>query len=105
MGAGLRADHLIGLTGLFVLSGFFVTEGYTAPKFDGAAPLQWSARLAISEMARRGHSLQWQEEGAAKWDYTTGLFAWSLLALHEHVNDVRYVKYAETTIGSFIAPD
>jgi unsaturated rhamnogalacturonyl hydrolase len=105
MGAGLRADHLIGLTGLFLLSGFFLTEGYTAPDFDGATPLQWSVRLADSEMSRRGDSLQWKEGGAAKWDYATGLFTWSLLTLHEHVDDPQYVKYPEATIGSFIAPD
>ena len=61
--------------------------------------------MADSEMARRGDTLAWKEGGNAKWDYTTGLFTLSLLKLGERVHDPRYVKFAETTIGSFIAPD
>jgi unsaturated rhamnogalacturonyl hydrolase len=72
-------------------------------EFDGSTPLQWSVRMADSEMARRGDSLAWKEGGTAKWDYTTGLFTLSLLKLHEHVHDPRYVAFAENAIGSFIA--
>ena len=67
------------------------------------SPLEWSVRMADSEMARRGDSLAWKKGGAAKWDYTTGLFTLSLLKLHERVDDPRYVTFAENTIGSFIA--
>jgi unsaturated rhamnogalacturonyl hydrolase len=67
------------------------------------SPLQWSVRMADSEMERRADSLAWKERGAAKWDYTTGLFTLSLLKLNERVNDPRYVAFAENTIGSFIA--
>ena len=56
-------------------------------------------------MTRRGDSLAWKEGGGAKWDYTTGLFTLSLLKLDERVHDPQYVKFAEATIGSFIAPD
>ena len=39
-----------------------------------ATPLQWSVRLAGSEIARRGDKLVWQPGGTAKWEYTAGLF-------------------------------
>src|ERR1022692_4999641 len=48
-------------------------------KFSGATPLEWSQRLADSEIARRGDSLAWQPGGKAKWDYTAGLFTLALL--------------------------
>jgi unsaturated rhamnogalacturonyl hydrolase len=73
--------------------------------FGGATPLQWSVRMADSEMSRRGDTLAWKEGGSAKWDYTTGLFTLSLLKLDERIRDPRYVKFVETTIGSFIGPD
>ena len=74
-------------------------------EFAGGTPLQWSVRLADSEMARRGDRLAWKQGGSAKWDYTVGLFTLSLLKLNEVVRDPRYVRFAETTIGSFITPD
>ena len=72
-------------------------------EFAGSNPLQWSVRMADSEMARRDDSLAWKEGGTAKWDYTTGLFTLSLLKLHERVDDPRYVAFAENAIGSFIS--
>src|ERR1035437_4791515 len=48
---------------------------------SGATPLQWSVRMADSEIARRGDSLVWKQGGTAKWDYTVGLFTLSLLKL------------------------
>lgn len=71
-------------------------------EFAGATPLQWSIRMADSEMARRGDSLVWKEGGRAKWDYTAGLFTLSLLRLNERVSDPRYVRFAEDVIGSFV---
>jgi len=83
-----------------------VADGPPAPhEFAGATPLQWSVRMADSEMARRGDTLAWKEGGSAKWDYTTGLFTLSLLKLNERVHDPRYVRFAETTMGSFITSD
>lgn len=73
--------------------------------FDGATPLEWSVRMADSEVARRGDSLAWRPGGRAKWDYTAGLFTLSLLKLHAHVPERGYFAYAERTIGAFIEPD
>jgi unsaturated rhamnogalacturonyl hydrolase len=77
----------------------------TPLEFGGATPLEWSVRMADSELERRGDSLAWTEGGRAKWDYTAGLFTLSLLKLDEQVHDPRYVAFAEKTIGSFITPD
>jgi unsaturated rhamnogalacturonyl hydrolase len=63
--------------------------------------LEWSVRMADSEIARSGDSLAWTEGGKAKWDYTTGLFTLSLLKLDAS----RYREFVETTIGSFITAD
>jgi len=73
--------------------------------FNGTPPLEWSRRMADSEMARRGDSLAWKEGGKAKWDYTAGLFTLSLLKLNEVSPDARYVAFATNAIGSFIADD
>jgi unsaturated rhamnogalacturonyl hydrolase len=74
-------------------------------EFAGATPLQWSVRMADSEMNRLGDRLAWKTNGTAKWDYTAGLFTLSLLKLNERAPNPRYVPFAENAIGSFIAPD
>jgi unsaturated rhamnogalacturonyl hydrolase len=81
------------------------TSTVTAPEFSGATPLQWSARLADSEMTRLGDSLDWKSAGNANWNYTAGLFTLSLLKLNACQPDPRYVTFAEDAIGSFISPD
>jgi unsaturated rhamnogalacturonyl hydrolase len=73
------------------------TQGAEPRKFSGATPLEWSQRLADSEMARLTN--------APKWDYTMGLFTLSLLKLNAQVPDARFVKFAENEIGSLIGSD
>jgi unsaturated rhamnogalacturonyl hydrolase len=74
-------------------------------EFNGATPLEWSVRMADSEMARRGGRLAWRPEGKAKWDYTAGLFTLSLLKLDEKAPNPRYLPFVQNAIGSFIFPD
>lgn len=69
-------------------------------QINGATPLEWSTRMANSEMARRGENL-----AKGKWDYTAGLFTLSLLKLNEQAPNAAYVPFATNAIGSFIAPD
>ena len=70
----------------------------TAPqKFSGATPIEWSQRLANSEMAR--------QTNAPKLDYTMGLFTLSLLKLNEQIPDARFVKFSEDKVGSLVSPD
>jgi len=74
-------------------------------EFAGASPLQWSVRMADSEIMRRGESLIYKEGGGAKWDYTVGLFTLSLVKLSERVDEPCYWKFAGSVIGSFITPE
>jgi unsaturated rhamnogalacturonyl hydrolase len=71
-------------------------------RYAGATPLEWSERLANSEMARLGDTLNWKPDGKARWDYTAGLFTLSLLKLNTCAPNLHYVKFAEDAIGSFI---
>ena len=96
-----RILFLTGVACLFALASC-ATRSALPARFDGATPLQWSVRMADSEIARRGDRLVWQQGGKAKWDYTAGLFTLSLLKLNEQTNNPGYVKFAENTIGSFI---
>lgn len=96
------------LAGMAVLPISCTTNPVTpdaAGKFAGATPLRWSVRMADSEMTRLGRGLDWQPGGKAKWDYTSALFAESLLQLGRQENDADYVTFARQAIGSFIAPD
>jgi len=69
-----------------------------APKhFSGATPIEWSRRLADSEMARRGDSLVWKPGGKAKWDYAAGLFTLSLLKLNEAVGQGTAAKSSSSS--------
>jgi unsaturated rhamnogalacturonyl hydrolase len=90
---------------LIILSVFTLhaAEMSVPMQFNGATPLQWSVRMADSEMVRRGDSLAWKNGGTAKWDYTAGLFTLALLKLSESVPDARYVAFATNAIGSFIS--
>jgi unsaturated rhamnogalacturonyl hydrolase len=91
--------------GLIILPVFALRAAeMTVPmRFNGATPLQWSERMADSEMARLGDSLAWKAGGTEKWDYTTGLFTLALLKLNEVEPDHRYVAFATNAIGSFIS--
>ncbi len=94
-----------GCLAALLLSASCVTRRPPERVFSGASPLQWSVRMADSEMARRDGKLAWKEDSTARWDYTTGLFGFSLLKLNEHTDDPRYVQFARETIGSFITPE
>jgi unsaturated rhamnogalacturonyl hydrolase len=66
-------------------------------QISGATPLQWSQRLADSEMTRlRGKP--------AKWDYSMGFFALSLLKLDQQALDARYLPFAAQAVGSLVSP-
>ena len=100
-----RVLFLLGTAALSVLLISCATKTAPPDKFAGATPLQWSVRMADSEIARRGDSLVWKQGGPAKWDYTVGLFTLSLLKLDGQVHNPDYVKFAENTIGSFITSE
>lgn len=59
-------------------------------KFQDATPLEWSTRMANSEIARL--------PAQPKWDYTNSLFALSVLKLGERTGDSAYATYAEKVV-------
>ena len=71
-------------------------------EFGGASPLQWSARLANSEVARLGPKMAYP---AAKWDYANFLFLNSLLSLDTRLSEDRYLPWVKGTVESFLSAD
>ncbi len=90
--------------GVFVGS-LFPTSAAPVASFAGKSPLQWSVRMADSQMKRLGDRLAWTEGGNAKWDYTAGLFTLSLLKLNECETDPARLHFVTNAIGSFISAD
>src|SRR5450756_1936155 len=96
---------LLSVSALLIVSACRAIDATKPAQFNGASPLQWSTRMADSEMARRGDKLAWKQGGSARWDYTAGLFTLSLLKLNERTPDTRYVEFTKSAIGSFISAD
>ena len=81
-------------------------EAKLPAEFNGATPLEWSQRMADSQMARLDGRLAWKEGGGGgKWDYTAGLFTLSLLKLNERAPNPALVDFATNAIGTFISAD
>src|SRR6185312_13221154 len=92
---------------LFALSASPVcaAETNSATDFNGSTPLQWSERMADSQITRLDGRLAWKPSGGGKWDYTAGLFTLSLLKLNEQIPNPSHVAFATNAIGSFISVD
>ncbi len=99
----IRRSSFLILSSILLVS--CATKSISPPTFSGATPIEWSRRLADSEMTRRGSSFNWTPDGKAKWDYTAGLFTLSLLKLDAQLPNPHYLTFSEGAIGSFIAPD
>lgn len=68
--------------------------------------LTWSARMADSEIYRRGTSLQFGgSDPEAKWNYQTGLFLKSLVDLWETSKQDKYLDYVKQVVNSFLEED
>jgi unsaturated rhamnogalacturonyl hydrolase len=90
----------LGALALFTASRAATSEA--PPAFKGASPLEWSARLANSEVARLGPKMAYP---AAKWDYANFLFLNSLLNLDARLSQNRYLPWVQGTIDSFLSAD
>lgn len=78
----------------------------TPTQFGGATPLEWSRRMADSEMARAGDRMFHDGSNPrARWDYTTSLLGLSLEKLAEATKHAAYADYGAKTVTSFIGPD
>jgi unsaturated rhamnogalacturonyl hydrolase len=99
---------LVGLIGGLSLAVSASAFGATAPvqQFSGASPLEWSKRMADSEMARRTDTMfHGGSRERARWDYTTSLFGLSLLKLAERTGNNAYADYGAKTVETFVQPD
>jgi unsaturated rhamnogalacturonyl hydrolase len=85
------------LPALLLLCASCATKAAWPQTFSGATPLQWSQRLADSELVRF-HS-------SPKLDYAVGLFSLSLLKLDAVAQDPRFLKFSEIAVGSLVSPD
>jgi unsaturated rhamnogalacturonyl hydrolase len=96
-----RAQYLIHHSSFIILTSLLLvscaTKAVEQKTFSDATPLQWSQRLADSEMARFN--------SPPKLDYTVSLFSLSLLKLDAVAPDPRYLKFAEIAVGSLVLPD
>ena len=89
-----------------ILAAVSVTAAEVPQKFRDATPLEWSQRLARSEMTRAGDA--YFHGGAnpkARWDYTTSLFGLSLVHLAKETGDKSFADYGAKTAESFITDD
>ena len=73
--------------------------------FAGATPLEWSARLARSEVARQNGALESGATSKSRWDYTSGLFAFSLQQLAARTSDTALRDAGDRIVTSYIKPD
>jgi unsaturated rhamnogalacturonyl hydrolase len=67
-------------------------------------PLQWSIRMADSQISRSGTTLICAPSGGGWWDYTSGLYSDALIRLTDDTGSPYYQHEAEHIIGSFITP-
>jgi unsaturated rhamnogalacturonyl hydrolase len=76
--------------------------------FDGATPLEWSRRLADSEMKRigTGYDAGGTLHGRpARWDYSPGVLALGLVRLGEETKSDTYIKYGTRMVASHLNAD
>lgn len=74
-------------------------------EFSGAPPLEWSKRLADSEMARLDQSWFHGESDKARWTYDRTLVGLALLELAEVTDEKTYAEFGARTAESFIGDD
>ena len=89
---------------VFAAAAVLVAASEPAQKFNGATPLEWSVRLAQSEMGRRGDTLFYPAP-TARWEYTRGFLAQSLIRLGERTADPAMMGFGGRIVESFVTPE
>ena len=88
-----RAAALLGI-GLLLTSVFAQPAAPVGQKIDGATPLEWSERLATSEMKRIGSGYEFGGSNPrARWDYSPAVFALSLMSLGAVTGNEAYPQF------------
>jgi len=75
------------------------------PTFAGATPLEWSTRLARSELDRQSGALEAGATPRSRWDYTSGLFALSLQQLAAATGDTTLRNAGDRIVTSYVGAD
>ena len=91
-----------------LLAGLVLTAAAQTPvaKFNGATPLEWSQRLADSEMKRLGTSYEaGGSDPKARWHYAPGVLALALVRLGEETKQENYIKFGTRAVASHVGPD
>ena len=86
------------------------TDAHTAGTVDSEKALEWSARLAESEIARIGSSLEYGGfdvvgNRAARWTYTTGLLVQAMDDLSAATGDPKFANWGKATLDSYVTDD
>ena len=75
----------------------------TAPKFNGATPLEWSRRLADTEIKRIGTGFEaGGSNPRARWDYSPGVLALSLVRLGDAMKNDGYIQFGVRAVASHV---
>jgi unsaturated rhamnogalacturonyl hydrolase len=82
-----------------------VATSFAADSFNGTTPLQWSQRMAASEMKRSAGKIKSKPDAKGKWDYAASLFCNSLMTLSDATGQPRYFDFARSVLSTWIEPD
>ncbi|WP_438480309.1 glycoside hydrolase family 88 protein [Oleiharenicola lentus] len=104
-------NSLRSLAGI-LLAGLIATPAIAAPapgdkaRYEGATPLEWSIKMADSEMERRGdRHFFGGSNSKARIDYTTAFLGTSLIKLTEATGQKRFAEYGAKMGESFVQAD
>jgi unsaturated rhamnogalacturonyl hydrolase len=90
---------------LLLAAAAFLGAAETPRTFGGATPLEWSERLAQSEMKRLGNTLEAGGTPTARWDYAPSVFALALVRLGEAQKNDTYIQYGTRAVASHVNAD
>jgi unsaturated rhamnogalacturonyl hydrolase len=100
----IRSHRLLPLTA-FALFATALPAANPVETFAGATPLEWSTRLAQSELARQNGALEAGATPRSKWDYTAGLFAFSLQQLAARTSDTALRDAGDRIVTTYIGAE
>ncbi len=103
---GVRSNAIV----VFALTRVLLACAVGAPEngggFGGSSPLEWSERMADSEMARLGTSLEaGGSSPASRWDYSPGVLALAMVRLGEAAHRDAYVQFGTRAVASHVSED
>ena len=78
-------------------------EAAADSKFNNATSLEWSKRMADSQLARFGDETNYKQGG--KWDYALHVTLLALLKFSAATGDPTYADFVEKSTGTWIKTD